>query len=106
MTFFVFSLNQIPNSPIVDFISYCKDKKIDPVLFQAAENERFKEWEQIFDKTGPISFTQQKLFMINNIRRKYKLEKQVETIENKPIIEDQETKPKINMKPLGFKPKY
>ncbi len=53
------------------FEVYLLDKKIDRQKFQEAEPERFKEWESVFQKVSPDSFTMQKKFLINPIRRKY-----------------------------------
>lgn len=53
----------------MDFDEYLKGKKIDPAKFKANSPERFKEWETIFSQVHPESFTQQKLFLINKIRR-------------------------------------
>lgn len=55
----------------MDFDSYLKNKKIDPSLFQKAEPKLWHEFKTIFDQVHPDSFTAQKLFLINGIRRKY-----------------------------------
>jgi len=55
------------------FEEYCISKKIAPELFEKAEPERYREWKSIFSEMHPNSFTEQKKFLINHIRRAYKL---------------------------------
>jgi hypothetical protein len=57
----------------VDFNAYLVSKKIDPDAFQRAEPLLWDSWRSEFEKVSPASFTSQKLFLINPIRRKYKL---------------------------------
>ena len=56
-----------------EFNDYLKTKKIDPVAFEANEPETFKIYKSEFAQLHPKSFTLQKLFNINIIRRKYTL---------------------------------
>lgn len=56
---------------IVDFKTYLEQKKISPTLFQAAEPVRYSEWEALFERMNPDSFTAQKKFLLNNTRRLY-----------------------------------
>lgn len=56
-----------------DFEKYLKDKKISPEKFRAAEPERYQEFELHFSQMHPKSFTAQKLYLINKIRRMYHL---------------------------------
>ena len=58
------------------FKEYLHAKKIDPGGFALAEPERFREFKLLFDQVHPDSFTAQKLFLINPIRRKYPLAQQ------------------------------
>lgn len=58
----------------ITFEEYCISKNIHPEAFEKAEPALFAELKVIFDQVSPISFTQQKLFLINNIRRKYQLD--------------------------------
>ena len=74
----------------MEFEEYLKGKKIDPEKFRSAEPEQYREFMKIFSQVHPNSFTQQKLFLINKIRRAYKLE--AEEIVEKP-------KPKAAMRP-------
>jgi hypothetical protein len=60
----------------MEFEEYLKSKKIDSGAFQKADHERYVEWEVIFKTMHPESFTAQKKFLINNIRRRYHLSDQ------------------------------
>lgn len=84
----------------MDFVEYLKSKKIDPAKFKDQLPDQYVEWMEIFNQVHPNSFTQQKLFLINNLRRKYAyLEKEAVS---KPSGAKM-TKPKI--KPLKPKTK-
>ena len=76
-----------------EFQEYLTDKKIDPVKFKSSEPDRYLEFENIFSQVSQTSFTAQKLFLINSLRRKYLLEEslpeEVKTV--KKIV-----KPKIS----------
>jgi hypothetical protein len=79
----------------MDFDAYLLSKKIDAARFRAAEHAQYQTLRTVFDQTGEISFTQQKLFLINPLRRKYKWTEVPQattapTPKTKPII-----KPKI-----------
>ncbi len=56
------------------FDEYLTGKKIDPQKYKQAESVQYLEFQKIFDLIHPESFTQQKLFLLNKIRRAYKLE--------------------------------
>ena len=58
------------------FDEYLTGKKIDPAKFKHADPAQYAEFQKIFDQVHPESFTQQKLFLINQIRRAYKPEEQ------------------------------
>jgi hypothetical protein len=60
----------------MEFEEYLKGKKIDSAAFQKADHGRYVEWEDIFKTMHPESFTAQKKFLINNIRRRYRLNDQ------------------------------
>lgn len=82
----------------MEFEEYLIGKKIDPAKFKQGEPSSFEELSRLFDQVHPNSFTQQKLFLINPIRRKYTLTEDV--LEKKPVA----AKPmRPKMKPL--KPK-
>jgi hypothetical protein len=55
----------------VTFEEYLLNKKIDKAAFQQAEPERYNEWKHEFAQMSAKSFTAQKLYLINFIRRKY-----------------------------------
>jgi hypothetical protein len=59
----------------VTYEEYLLSKKIDSQAFKTAEPERWKEWEQLFAQVSEASFTSQKLYLINPIRRKYHVQK-------------------------------
>ncbi|WP_337044781.1 hypothetical protein [Emticicia sp. 17c] len=55
------------------FEEYLISKKIDQEKFAKAEPSRFEEWKTLFAQMHPESFTTHKKFLINPVRRKYKL---------------------------------
>ena len=57
----------------LSFEAYLESKKIDPGHFKINEPSVWEEWKHIFEQVSPKSFTAQKLFYINMIRRKYPL---------------------------------
>ncbi len=59
----------LPN--IMTFNDYLISKKIDAVAFQQHDPSLFGEWQYLFGQMHPESFTAQKKFLINKIRRKY-----------------------------------
>jgi len=79
-----------------EFEDYLRQKKIDPELFRKDEPDLWKEYAEIFAQVHPASFTAQKLFKINAIRRKYQL-KETET-QVKPAA-PATVKPKFSVKP-------
>ncbi len=56
-----------------EFVDYLEGKRIDAIIFLAKEPILYKEWEGEFLQMHPKSFTSQKLYLINNIRRLYLL---------------------------------
>jgi hypothetical protein len=50
-----------------------KKKKINPQLFQEAEPLRYAEFMYLFEQLHEDSFTLQKLYLLNQLRRKYLL---------------------------------
>jgi hypothetical protein len=84
------------SSSVLDFSEYLKSKKIDPVAFKKGDEIRFNEFKNLFDQVHPNSFTQQKLFLINKIRRKYILS---ETATETSAPAPKKLKPKIFTKP-------
>ena len=57
-----------------EFVNYLLKKRIDAAEFRKGEPEMFSEWEKLFLTVHPDSFTAQKLFLINPIRRSYPLQ--------------------------------
>lgn len=62
------------------FEEYLVSKKIEPGLFKDAEPKLFQEWKNEFGQVHPNSFTAQKLYLINPIRRKYVLKQEMKTV--------------------------
>ena len=62
----------------MNLTEYCVSKKIDPETFKKAEPTKWLEFSEIFNQVHPESFTQQKKFLINDIRRKYPLKETVQ----------------------------
>ncbi len=57
----------------MSFEEYLASKKIDSRLFYEKETAVWTSWKTEFDQMHPNSFTAQKLYLINPIRRKYQL---------------------------------
>jgi hypothetical protein len=57
----------------MNFEEYLISKKIDSQAFRAAEPGLWNEWNGLFEAMSPASFTAQKLYLINPLRRKYLL---------------------------------
>lgn len=84
----------------MNFEEYLISKKIDSQAFHAAEPDLWNEWNKLFEVMSPASFTAQKLYLINPIRRKYQLkntepvsQKKDSTPASKPVVRP---KPKMN----------
>jgi len=78
-----------------NFNAYLKQKKIDPKAFAKAEMDMFMDLKKIYDQVHPNSFTAQKLFLINPIRRKYPLaEEELREVKKKPVAKPKIVKPK------------
>lgn len=75
-----------------EFESYLIGKKIDPAVFRKKQPSQYVAFENLFMQMHPKSFTAQKLFLINSIRREYPLqedaseEKSVKKVKMKPKI--------------------
>jgi hypothetical protein len=54
-----------------DFEAYLAKKNIDSQKFKAAEPQRYVDFLGLFGQMHEDSFTLQKLYLINQIRRKY-----------------------------------
>jgi hypothetical protein len=79
------------------FEEYLASKKIDSVAFSVEEPDRWKEWSSLFEAMNPASFTSQKLYLINPVRRKYPLKQVVQASEEK--IDSAAPKPVMRPKP-------
>lgn len=58
---------------------FCRSKKIDPKLFLEQDAARYHELKVIFEQVHPKSFTEQKKFLINDLRRRYLLKEEAKT---------------------------
>ncbi|AFM05675.1 hypothetical protein Fleli_3346 [Bernardetia litoralis DSM 6794] len=65
-----------------EFKNFLRSKKISPKLLKEAEKDLFEEWLILFSAVNPKSFVMQKLYLINDIRRKYHLDKENSTTLN------------------------
>jgi hypothetical protein len=87
----------------VNFEAYLTSKKIDSAAFRKAEPELWDNWQKEFELLHTNSFTAQKLYLINPIRRKYQLKEVVVTEDPKvPVATSAATasdKPKPVMRP-------
>jgi hypothetical protein len=57
----------------MEWEAYLESKKINPVAYRQAEPVQFAAFRKLFYQMHPVSFTAQKLFLINRIRREYPL---------------------------------
>ena len=78
-----------------DFESYLEEKKIDSAAFKKGQPEQWTEFKILYDQVHPNSFTAQKLFLINPIRRLFPIE---EKAVEKPVSATQ-ARPKVMMRP-------
>lgn len=86
----------------MSFEDYLVGKKIDSNAFKSSEPERWNEWNTLFTELSPISFTAQKLYLINPIRRKYPLKSIPEPIKTEVTSESKSP----DQKPVGTKPVF
>lgn len=85
----------------MNYQEYLIGKKINPKAFAQAEPGLHSEFEKLFEQMHPESFTAQKLFLINKIRRMYP----IQTLEEKaePAVAPK-PRPKMVMKPRPNQP--
>jgi hypothetical protein len=69
----------------VDFEAYLISKKIDSAEFLKAEPVLWSSWKIEFEQMHPLSFTAQKLYLINPIRRKYLLKHEPAKVVTPPV---------------------
>jgi hypothetical protein len=55
----------------MSFEEYLLSKKIEATQFSKQEPQLYAAWKNSFKQVHPNSFTAQKLFQINSIRRKF-----------------------------------
>lgn len=80
------------------FEEYLIKKKIDSAAFKLAEPTRWQEWNVIFDSMSEVSFTAQKLYLINPTRRKYLLKEElIEKPKPVPAVAKPVMRPKPKM---------
>ena len=65
------------------FEAYLISKKIAATLFEQGAPKQYAEFKRLFEQVHPKSFTAQKLFLINRIRRSYPLTALAPTTSNK-----------------------
>ena len=58
---------------MLTFEEYLIQKNIDREQFRTAEPARYLEWGTLFSEIHPDSFTLQKKFLLNDVRRRYLL---------------------------------
>jgi hypothetical protein len=80
---------------LMDFDTYLRGKKIDEAAFKKAAPDQYQQLKSVFDQVHPDSFTAQKLFLINPIRRKY----QLKTEEVPKDVKPRAARPMIRPKP-------
>jgi hypothetical protein len=87
----------------MNFEEYLVSKKLDSSAFAKAEPALWQEWKDLFEQISPASFTTQKLYLINPLRRRFQLkeialaEKKSESgIQSPKPISKPIIKPKIN----------
>ncbi len=81
----------------MDLKEYCQIKKIDPAAFQVNEPERWNEFSAILNEVHPESLTQQKKFLINELRRKYPVKVEISTTPEVKPVEKAGSKPVIKI---------
>lgn len=94
------------------FEEYLRSKKIDSEAFKNGDEARWTEFSKVFNQVHPKSFTAQKLFLINGLRRSFPLKQdaQQQQISSetpkkvKPIIKPAAKKMKPS-RPMMKKPK-
>jgi hypothetical protein len=57
----------------LSFEDYLTSKKIDPAKLRKAKPQLWLEWEHHYEQMSPSSFTDQKLYLINPLRREFPL---------------------------------
>ncbi|HEX6892184.1 MAG TPA: hypothetical protein VF141_15865 [Chryseolinea sp.] len=79
----------------MDFEAYLISKKIDSALFHKAEPDLWASWKVEFEQMHPASFTAQKLYLINPVRRKYLLYHEPAKVVTPPLVEKPAEQPNV-----------
>ncbi|MDF9799533.1 hypothetical protein OKW21_004796 [Catalinimonas alkaloidigena] len=79
-----------------EFEEYLSSKKIDAKAFKEKEAEMWKDWCALFTEVHPNSFSQQKLYLINTIRRRFPIKESAE-LEKKGTTSQAKPKPKFKI---------
>jgi hypothetical protein len=109
---------------MLDFETYCKSKRINPEAFLKQEPTEYSYLKNYFEQVHPDSFTAQKLFAINKLRRKYlkdyseefaslkeetskpllkpafAIKSKIQVAENKPVSAETEKEASVSPKPI------
>jgi hypothetical protein len=96
-----------------EFIEYLENKRIDALAFEKEDSELFFVWKTEFLQMHPKSFTAQKLYLINNLRRKYLLpdnrvkqySRKAKDPIKKPLANKSKSTSEIKGTPSSIKPK-
>lgn len=93
----------------MEFEVYLESKKIDPKAYREQESEQFAHFKSLFLQMSPKSFTSQKLFLINEIRRRFPFKADEETKapakkSARPVVKSPAAKPALKPKPKTGKP--
>lgn len=86
------------------FEEYLAGKKIDSQMFRTKEPDLWVSWDREFREMHPASFTAQKLYLINPVRRKYPLKQSAPPTEIAPPSGEVKPAGKVAARPV-FKPK-
>jgi hypothetical protein len=79
----------------MDFEEYLNSKNIDSKAFMATEPEMWQQWASLFEQVHPNSFTEQKKFLLNSIRRRFLLNRDTPaTVMPVTAVPETETQPK------------
>lgn len=90
----------------MDFDEYLISKKIDPAAFKKQEPDQYQEFMRIFPQLHPSSFTMQKLYLINGIRRRFPLPEEQWARKKAPAAKPGKPKMTKPKKPAASKPKF
>lgn len=89
-----------------EFETYLSEKLIDSQAFKLNEPSKWQSFKELFEKVHPNSFTVQKKFLINDLRRIYhlKVEKATNVSGDESGQPNKPAKPVIRRAPIIKKP--